>query len=1172
MTISTIQNSFAGGEISPSLYGRTDLQKFHNAAFTMRNFFANYRGGASSRAGFRYVLASKQAASGSSYPPRVIPFQFNINQGYVLEFGDLYMRVIYNGAYVTETAQNITGITQANPGVFTVTAHGYSNGDWIYISSVGGMTEFNGLTWIVQNVTTNTFTVTDLFGNAIDTTAYTAYTSGGTTERIYTAVSPYAAADLPYLKYTQSADQMSLTCVNQSTNTEYPPYDLTRTTNTDWAFTETTFATSISPPVSISVTANASTTKTTYYSYVVTAIDSITGDESVASPTGTVENNDIAVYAGSNVITWSPVAGASSYNIYASTPSYSVTVPVGSQVGFLGQSFSNSFTDTNITPDYSRSPPLAQNPFARGAITAVNVTQTGATFAQSTIAYSITTSTGSGFVGIPIVDSAGHFAGMVIQNGGENYASTDTITITGGGVAATGTYTFTTNPTNGQTIILNGVTWTFVSSSPTGNETLIGANVNVTLTQLAADLNASTNSSLNPASYSYASSVITVTYKTTGTAGNAYTLAAGTYGGTVSGSTLSGGVNGSDLGARATLTVGKQTGTYPSVVAYFEQRKTFANTLNQPDTYFMSQPGSYKNFDASIPVVASDSITGAPWAQQINGIQFVIPMPNGLVILTGKGAWLLNGYNLQPISPSSQQALAQAYNGCNSTVPPVLINYDILFVQAKGSIIRDLTYNFFTNIYTGTDTTVLSNHLFNFFQMREMCYAEEPYKLLWVVRSDGQLLCLTYLKEQDVYAWSRHDTNGLFVSCCSVTEPPVDALYTVVKRYITGQSKWMYYIERMDNRNWIHAEDAFCVDSGLSTTMTYPDATLTPSAANGTSNITSVGVSYGGSGYTSPTVTAIDSTGQGSGATFSVTVSGGVITAVTPTATGQNYTAGKTTLVVTDSTGTGAILAPILTNIVTFTASSSVFTSANVGDVIRIGNNNASPTTQMVTNGIGQATITSYISGTQVDANVTIPITSTVPNDPNNTPIPAISGQWSLSTPTTTVSGLNHLEGMEVSILADGSVQPSATVTNGSITLPASYSLITVGLPYECQLQTTYLDTAGPTVQGKRKSIPRAVIRVEGTRGLEYGVNQIDESTQQATGAPEWTDMFPMKERSASIVAGNAIPLFTGDEFVHLPPDWSTNGQIAVQQTNPLPANVLAVISWATIGDSDDRS
>ena len=160
MATASIQTGFTSGEVSLSLFGRTDLAKYHQGASTMRNFFVNYRGGAASRAGFRYVLACKQqATSTDTNPPRNISFQFSLNQGYILEFGDEYMRVVSNGAYVVESAKTIIGATRANPIVITSNAHGYSNGDWVYVPDLGGMTELNGLAWIVDSVTTNTFSL-----------------------------------------------------------------------------------------------------------------------------------------------------------------------------------------------------------------------------------------------------------------------------------------------------------------------------------------------------------------------------------------------------------------------------------------------------------------------------------------------------------------------------------------------------------------------------------------------------------------------------------------------------------------------------------------------------------------------------------------------------------------------------------------------------------------------------------------------------------------------------------------------------------------------------------------------------------------------------------------------------------------------------------------------------
>ena len=304
------------------------------------------------------------------------------------------------------------------------------------------MTNFNIWTWIVQNATANTFTLTDLFGNVVNTTSYTAFTSGGTFARIYTVVSPYADVDLQYLKFTENANLMNLTCWNQSTNTEYPPYTLQRKGNTNWVFTQVSFASLVPAPTNVSSVATNSTTANTWYSYAVTAVDN-SGNESIASKATDVLNNNISINAGSNTVTWNaPASNISSYNIYAATPAFTLSPFVdpgfvGVPYGFLGSSIGLQFTDTNITADFTKTPPTHQNPFARGQILDVTETSKGSGYQQTTIGYTLNTSTGSGFSGTPIVQGlAGNFVGFVVADNGGGFAPTDTITITSSGTGA----------------------------------------------------------------------------------------------------------------------------------------------------------------------------------------------------------------------------------------------------------------------------------------------------------------------------------------------------------------------------------------------------------------------------------------------------------------------------------------------------------------------------------------------------------------------------------------------------------------------------------------------------------------------------------------------------------------------------------------------------------------
>ena len=116
--ITMIKPSFTAGELSPTIFGRVDFQKWAIGASVLRNMFVNYRGPASSRAGTLYCAKSLTPASASSLPPKLVSFQFNIFQSYQLEFGanpagQPYMRVIANGGAVLETAIPITSATQA---------------------------------------------------------------------------------------------------------------------------------------------------------------------------------------------------------------------------------------------------------------------------------------------------------------------------------------------------------------------------------------------------------------------------------------------------------------------------------------------------------------------------------------------------------------------------------------------------------------------------------------------------------------------------------------------------------------------------------------------------------------------------------------------------------------------------------------------------------------------------------------------------------------------------------------------------------------------------------------------------------------------------------------------------------------------------------------------------
>ncbi len=422
-------------------------------------------------------------------------------------------------------------------------------------------------------------------------------------------------------------------------------------------------------------------------------------------------------------------------------------------------------------------------------------------------------------------------------------------------------------------------------------------------------------------------------------------------------------------------------GNNPGCVSYFQQRKVFGGSSSAPETLWMTQTGNYASMDVSSPSRADDAITATIATYQVNSIKHLVSV-NALLALTASGAFQVSGGGTAAaLTPTQTVVTSQAYTGCND-VPPLVINYDILYVQSKGSTVRDLSYNFYVQIYTGSDITVMSTHLFFGYQILDWCWAEEPFKLVWAVRNDGVLLCMTYLKEQDIYAWSHHDTLGQFTATASIPEGNEDGVYFVVTRTIPGVAggQAVQYVERLASRNFL---------------------------TNGSPDVT---------------------------------------------------------------------------------------------------------------------------QGWFVDC-----------------------GLKYQGTPTTTVSGLGHLEGAEVSILADGNVQPQQVVGGGKITVQHPASTIIVGLPYTADLATLAIDAGEPTVQGKRKKVSAVTLRLENSRGLKVG--------------PDSATLVEVKERGDQPY-GQAIPLTTGDQRVLLPPSWNTQGSVWIRQDNPLPATILGVIPEVRVGDA----
>jgi hypothetical protein len=522
---------------------------------------------------------------------------------------------------------------------------------------------------------------------------------------------------------------------------------------------------------------------------------------------------------------------------------------------------------------------------------------------------------------------------------------------------------------------------------------------------------------------------------------------------------------------------------HPSCVSFFEQRLVFAGTTNQPQTIFFSKSGDYENMDANIggTVADDDAIIYTIASNQVNAIRFMTATRT-LILGTAGGEFTVSGGGTDSaVTPTNILIKKQSNHGA-ANVDAIAVGNATLFLQRAKRKVRELAYNFDVDGYIAPDMTILAEHITES-GLTQMSYQQEPNQIIWGVRDDGELVGLTYQREQQVTAWHRHIFGGIVnVPIITVTD---------YANIVTG------------------TRIVFQKSDGTLVTLT---------ATTGTASAQEFKIE------TSNDVTAAN-------------LNASINTANTASGTGITSSVSSNVLTITEVTPTGLAYLVIKSFDTTrLTAVSQ--TKAECESVAVIPTDNSEYQTWVIVkrtiNGITRRYV-EYIN--------TFDFTET-----DNTTFNFLDSALSYSgAAATTISGLNHLEGQTVHILADGATHPTKIVSSGSITLDRASTDVKIGLGYNSILQTMRLDAGSQngTSQAKTKRIYEITIRLYESIGVEVGENL--------------NNMERIPFRTSADVMDQGLPPFTGDKTVEFRGNYETDGFIFVRQTQPLPLTVLSL-------------
>ncbi|HET6494420.1 MAG TPA: hypothetical protein VFH61_03530, partial [Thermoleophilia bacterium] len=602
----------------------------------------------------------------------------------------------------------------------------------------------------------------------------------------------------------------------------------------------------------------------------------------------------------------------------------------------------------------------------------------------------------------------------------------------------------------------------------------------------------------------------------------------------------------------------------PSALGAYQQRLLLAGTNEEPDVVNASQVALPHNFRINSPIVDSDSLSWRQVGRRLNRVRHFAEAAGRLWQFSDVGESMIQGAEDGVLRPGEVNPRQLSENGAANRPAPLVVHESALYVQARGGLVRDIA-PVESSGFAGSDLTLMSAHLLDGYTILDWCYQQTPDPIIWIVRSDGALLSLTYVRELGIIGWARHDTDGTVESVACVPEGNRDVVYWSVLR-AGGR-----YIERMTDRlssDWLLRAHT---DSTVTTqgSVTIEDPAETPE--------NSVGNTPNGASIN--TATTPDRLEETTGLSAHELVFGTVgFTTLQSRVEFAAYVEADERSIVEVAANVCGVAAGVELDLATGLGTlQGNFAQVQVDYT-------------MTPNGAGfDLTVDFSLVRNAVNDALFAPLLISNPNAYTYATPSETSGDDGFYTGTAgfgcyfessvnravvvepaRLAGVAHLNGLFVSILADDGVvlaSPSGTPSVARIVAAGFVELTTaeynaygdylVGLPFTTDIQTLEIDTAqGKSIRDGRFVMTRLGLFVENTGSLFAGQNAIADPSALSAGTYDLQPL-PIEDTEGNAVTG----VITGYREVNIEGSYNPGtGGIFLRNVDPQPLTVLAII------------